>query len=227
MPRDYNKTVIYRIPVGDENYYGHTTTPLHKRKTSHKIQFKKNTTRKVYQAMRDQRMTENDIELVWVEDYPCENVYQARSRERFWIERDGTLNTQVPNRTATEWFKEKWLSNPMFRQKKFMAHQNWVKDKATDIVYMDKVKCLDRQRRQEKRKKDEEWRLKQNEKSREYKRNKWVNDAEYKEKERQRKKISGMTRGVCDECGKELRRDGITYHKKHSCKGKTSCKSKE
>lgn len=93
---DYSKTKIYRIPVGNENYYGHTTQPLCKRKKSHKSDFTKEPNRKIYKAMREANMTADDIELILVEDYPCKSMEQAKARERYYIENFGTLNATVP-----------------------------------------------------------------------------------------------------------------------------------
>ena len=100
---NYKNTVIYRIPVGDKNYYGHTAQPLHKRKHNHKYNFKKGCTCEVYKAMREIGMTADKIELIWVEDFPCENRNQALARERYWVENYGTLNNIIPSRTRAEY----------------------------------------------------------------------------------------------------------------------------
>lgn len=101
------QTIIYRIPVGDDNYYGHTTKTLNLRKNWHKKDFRRSPDRKLYKAMRDYGMTEFDIELIWVEDLSCENIYHARARERYWVERDGKLNNNIPNRSNKEYKREK------------------------------------------------------------------------------------------------------------------------
>jgi hypothetical protein len=93
---DYSKTKIYRIPVGDDNYYGHTTQPLSKRKQWHRGDFKRRPNTKVYKAMIDKGMTDQDFQLVWVEDFPCKSKEEATARERYWIESRGTLNTNIP-----------------------------------------------------------------------------------------------------------------------------------
>lgn len=99
------KTKFYRIPVGDKNYYGQTVQTLAKRKSQHKNDFKKGKMRKVYIAMRECGMTADDIELILVEEFPCETKYEAHARERYWIEKYGTLNAQVPNRTFKEYYE--------------------------------------------------------------------------------------------------------------------------
>jgi hypothetical protein len=160
--KDYSKKVIYRIPVGDDNYYGHTTQPLHKRKNYHKQDFAKYPDRKVYKAFVDLGLTANDIELIWIEDCPCENVYQAKAQERYWIEKFSTLNIKVPNRTKSEYYKE-WIKKNKDKVKSYQSsyisnhkdeimqryHDNKeeirskVKDKyANDADYRDK--CIER-----------------------------------------------------------------------------------
>jgi hypothetical protein len=89
---DYSKTKIYRIPVGDMNYYGYTTQPLHKREQQHKRDREKCLMRKLYRVMRWNGMEAEHIKLILVEEFPCETKQQALERERYWIEKDGKLN---------------------------------------------------------------------------------------------------------------------------------------
>jgi hypothetical protein len=111
---DYSKTKIYRITFNNMSYYGHTTQPLSKRRNHHKEDFKKHPNQKVYKAMRKAGMTADDIELIWVEDYPCETKEQAKSRERFYIENFGTLNCRLPYKegiTEQEYKREYYENN--------------------------------------------------------------------------------------------------------------------
>jgi hypothetical protein len=103
MP-DYTKTKIYYISVKGVKYYGHTVQRLCDRKKRHVLAFKTSQS-KVYKAMRDANFESKNIELVWVEDYPCKTVEQAKARERCWIENEGELNTIVPQRTREEYYE--------------------------------------------------------------------------------------------------------------------------
>lgn len=136
MP-NYQNTVIYRMPVGNKNYYGHSTQPLCKRKSQHKDFFNKYPNRKVYKAVRDAGMSADDIDLIWVEDYPCDNINQAKARERYWVECDGELNTTVPTRTFREWLddhegkreeynknrRDKWVNDEEYRKRLYERGQ--------------------------------------------------------------------------------------------------------
>ena len=101
---DYKNTKIYYIQVGDDKYYGHTSLKyLSSREAEHKKAFRLGKSFKVYKAIRELNLTEDVIKCVWVEDYPCNNVNEAKARERYWIEQYGTLNMKIPNRTREEY----------------------------------------------------------------------------------------------------------------------------
>jgi hypothetical protein len=100
---DYSKTKMYYIEVNGERYYGHTIQKLKYREILHRGSFERHPNRKLYKAMRECGMTADDIELVFVEDFSCTNRKEAEARERWWIENDGELNSNIPGRTLKEW----------------------------------------------------------------------------------------------------------------------------
>ena len=132
MP-NYQLTKIYYIPIGDnDRYYGHTTQQLCARKAEHKRCFEQKPDRKVYKKMYEMGMTADDIELILVEGFPCDNVEQARARERYWIENFGTLNVRIPTRTVQEWrgdnkeYMKKWRedNNDQIREQRRKYREN-------------------------------------------------------------------------------------------------------
>jgi hypothetical protein len=50
----------------------------------------------IYQAMYAAGMTQYDIKMVHVEDYPCANRQEATMREKYWADLQGTLNDRAP-----------------------------------------------------------------------------------------------------------------------------------
>lgn len=105
--KDYSKTKIYYIQVGDERYYGHTVRPrLCDRAGQHRADFKNCPERKVYKHMREVGMTEKDIKLILVEHWPCKSKDEAEAREAYWIRKAGTLNRNVPQRKPNEWYND-------------------------------------------------------------------------------------------------------------------------
>lgn len=105
MP-DYANGKIYKL-VNDElnlTYYGSTTSQLYKRLFNHKHQAKNKrfTSWKLFESGK--------VEIVLVEECPCENKEQLNRRERFYIENNECVNKLIPTRTAKE-YKEKYYKD--------------------------------------------------------------------------------------------------------------------
>ena len=109
---NYLNTVIYEIKCKDENitevYIGHTTNfdqryRLHKCSCNNENQ--KGYNYKIYQTIRANGGWDH-WEMVGIENYPCDNVNEARDRERYWIELlSSSLNIVIPNRSKKEYGK--------------------------------------------------------------------------------------------------------------------------
>ena len=113
MPRtniDYSNTSIYKLCCKDLNitelYVGHTTD-MRKRKTKHKhscinkknIKYDLN----VYNFIRDNGNWDN-WDMIEIERYNAIDGYDARKRERYWIEElKATLNCKLPTQTQKEY----------------------------------------------------------------------------------------------------------------------------
>jgi hypothetical protein len=106
---NYLNTVIYEIKCKDENitdvYIGHTTNfnqryRMHKSSCNNENQ--KNHHCRVYKTIRENGGWDH-WEMVGIENYPCDNVNEARERERYWIELlSSSLNVTMPNRKITK-----------------------------------------------------------------------------------------------------------------------------
>jgi len=116
MPRksiDFSKCVIYKIcckdPTITDVYVGHTTDKTN-RKRRHRSRCNNENDKcynfYVYQFIRDNGGWDN-FEMIIIEEYPCENVDEARLRERYWLETLGaTLNKYIPSRTRQEYVEQ-------------------------------------------------------------------------------------------------------------------------
>ena len=100
---DYSKAKIYKIinTQDDEVYIGSTTQPLNARFRGHKCRWKEGITYRLYQHMSKCGVDEFSIELV--EEYPCANKQELRSREGEWIKSLGTLNDKQAGRSTQEY----------------------------------------------------------------------------------------------------------------------------
>jgi group I intron endonuclease len=103
----YAKGKIYRLvnSVDNEFYVGSTCLDLAKRFYYHKNTAKKQVERRVYKHLNE--IGFENMSIVLIEEYPCENKMQLERRERHWIdELKPTLNKYIPTRTIQEWYAE-------------------------------------------------------------------------------------------------------------------------
>lgn len=127
---DYSKTKLYFIKIGNEYYYGHTTTSLNIRKSKHVYDFNqmKNLNKKLFKAIRESKLDWADIQLVLVENFPCESFEQACDREAYWIQKYGKLNKNMPNRchkdSVIEWTNKNFEKMKAFRKAYHAKHRD-------------------------------------------------------------------------------------------------------
>jgi hypothetical protein len=111
MPKnpDYSKCQIYKLVCKDlavtDCYVGSTCSWI-RRKSQHKNDIiNKNDKAHNYKKaviIRNNGGWEN-WEMVLIENYPCKNDLEARSKEREWLEKLGaTMNSQTPLRTQED-----------------------------------------------------------------------------------------------------------------------------
>jgi hypothetical protein len=97
------KLVNYKT---DDIYVGSTINELRYRKYQHKTLLKGGSNKQLYKRLRNMNITCNDIELVLIENWSCQNIFELHCRERYWIEQISTLNKNIPTRTGKEYYKK-------------------------------------------------------------------------------------------------------------------------
>ena len=201
---DYSNTIIYKLCCKDINitdiYIGHTTD-MRRRKNCHKSDCENKNKRSynlnVYQFIRDNGNWDN-WDMIEVERYEAIDGYDARKRERYWVqELKATLNSCIPTRTQKEYkennkekikeLNKKWLEN----NKEIIAEKN----KEYRKNNLEKIK-----------EKDKKY----------YENNKEKVSIKKKEyKENNKGKISEKTKEkITCECGCIIRKDGLKEHNK-------------
>jgi hypothetical protein len=127
---DYKNGKIYKLvsPSGLV-YVGSTCQALSKRKTTHKNDYKR------WKAGDQHFMTSyklfdesvDDIDIVLLEDCPCERKEQLHARERHWIDNTECVNKQKPGgRTLKEYREGKEEEIKEYYQKnkgRILSHQ--------------------------------------------------------------------------------------------------------
>jgi group I intron endonuclease len=96
MP-DYSKGKIYKITndLNDDVYIGSTCDTLSRRFSNHKSKSNKDPNKSPFHSsMSDIGYERFRIQLI--EDYPCQDQYQLRQREAFFMRQIGTMNKFIP-----------------------------------------------------------------------------------------------------------------------------------
>lgn len=119
MP-NYQKCMIYKL-ICDEDptflYLGHTTN-WNRRKARHKDDCVRKAHRKLYTRIRELGGWEN-IKMIWIEDYPCNNKREGESREQYWMDiLKPNMNMQFAQRNNKEYKKEYYEANKEYHAEK-------------------------------------------------------------------------------------------------------------
>ncbi len=99
----YSRAKIYRLVGGGKTYYGSTCLSLSRRLSGHKKSYNQFLTGKRGNMTSFELLEEPDLNIVLVEEYPCNNKEQLLARERYWIENNECVNKKVPTRSKKEW----------------------------------------------------------------------------------------------------------------------------
>lgn len=203
MPKDYKKSVIYKLVSNDLNItdiYVGSTTNFNRRKQGHKnachYEESKNYNMPVYQFIRN-----NGGWAMWdmilIENYPCKDNHELLARERHFIELlESTLNKVIPTRTR----KERDLVNhdKLLEQKKEYRKNNSEKVRGWDKKHYkeNKEKIRDRQKVYAEGHKDQ----------------KSVTDKKYREENKEKIDANRNLIIHCDDCDIDFRKDGKAMH---------------
>ncbi len=103
MP-DYSNGKIYKLVSNqtDKIYIGSTTMNLSWRKGGHKADYKKHLKGKGDFYTSFELMKYDDVDIVLLEDFKCDNKDQLHARERKWIESMDCVNKVRPIITKKE-----------------------------------------------------------------------------------------------------------------------------
>lgn len=143
MPKyayNYKNTSIYKIVCRDvnipETYVGHTTNFV-KRKHFHHMNCIDPTSKshnlKLYVFIRNQGGWEN-WDMIEIEKYPCDDINEAKKRERYWIEElKAELNSSIPLRTKKE-YRDANIDRIKAQDKKYcLENADKIKERRTEL----------------------------------------------------------------------------------------------
>jgi len=103
----YNRGKIYKLVSyqTDKIYIGSTCKPyLSDRLAGHRNDYKKHQNGKYHYVTSFEIMKYEDVDIILVENYPCESKQELHARERHWIENTpNCCNKNIPTRTTNEY----------------------------------------------------------------------------------------------------------------------------
>ena len=206
MP-DYSKTIIYKIFCKDSNvtelYIGHTTN-FNKRKNAHRKNCNNENNRdynfKVYEYIRANKGWDN-FEMVIIENYSCNNIYEALEREGYWIkDLKATLNKIIAGRTKKEYRKD--------NKEKIKEYRIINKEKAKE--YNKEYRIINKEKAKEYQ---QEYRIINKEKAKEYQQEYYKNKNDKLNKKHKEYYQNNKEKIIC-ECGCEIIKNNLKNHMK-------------
>jgi len=211
MYNKYNNGKIYIIhnTKNDLKYIGSTTKKyLSDRMSSHRTEGKKVKTQKLYSAMYDLGVENFYIELL--ENYPCESKEQLERREGELQRQHNTINNGYNHKVAGRTAKDYRAENNC-KIKEYM--ETYREEKKDDIKQYSKAYYATH--KEERNKKYKDWYEEHKAERQEYNKDYYhENKAKLKEKHYAKLMEYQAQRVKCDLCGKEMRRDNFSKHKK-------------
>lgn len=192
LTQNYSLACIYSISVNGEYIYIGSTADFHQRQRHHKSHFNTEKSMRLYDYLREQNLTWNDVSMSVLENYPItegeplEKKRKLEERERELIlEHNPICNTGKPAPSHEDYLEYQCTYHQTVRKHKENYRENCIKASA---------------KYRETHKDTEEYKEKKSERDKQY--------YETKGKERKHEKIP------CPTCGKILARASISYHKK-------------
>ena len=197
MP-NYQNAKLYKIlnSIDDEIYVGSTIKPLSHRMAQHRGDAKKHSHYKLHEHMNKLDVKNFYIELI--ENYPCNDVYELRAREGYYIREIGTLNKNVAGRTPRECVYIHYNKNiekyKEYRQQYWDTHKEKYNEEKRKYRLDNKDECNEQRRRR-------------------YQENKEISKAYYN-KNKERIKQQHSEKIQCSICGCHLNKSSIAAHQK-------------
>jgi hypothetical protein len=122
---NYQNGKIYKLVCNITGliYIGSTAEILlSNRLAKHRTDYRKHLNGK-YHYITSFKILENDnYEIILLENFPCNNRYELKARERFYIESLNCVNKCIPNRTKKEYYDDN--KEQILEQKKKYYNNN-------------------------------------------------------------------------------------------------------
>ena len=123
-PNRYANSKVYKLVDGEGYYYyGSTCLPLHKRFYYHKLDSNRKPDQKVYKVFTYDRLCNNDIKIILVEELCLENKEQLLKEEHKYIEK-GLNDEKCLNSIGAVYDYEKHKEKQRIYEREHRDHRN-------------------------------------------------------------------------------------------------------
>ncbi len=104
----YQHGIIYKLVSNytDKIYIGSTCMQLSKRKSQHETDYNRWKGGKFHFITSFDLYNLGDVDIVLIEQYPCNSKMELHARERYYIEQMDCINKCIPGRTNKEWYED-------------------------------------------------------------------------------------------------------------------------
>jgi hypothetical protein len=127
---NYQNGKIYKLVSfqTDKIYIGSTCEKLSVRKAKHVRNYKDFLESKYHYTTSFELVKLGDVDIVLIEECPCENKEQLHKRERYYIESvNNCVNKHIPTRTDKEYYEDN--KDEILKKTKEWIKKNWEKVK--------------------------------------------------------------------------------------------------
>ena len=201
---NYQQGKIYKLINNESSeilYVGSTCDTLPKRLGGHKKTSKRYPNRKVYKNIMEIGGWDN-VKIVLIEKYPCDEKIDLLKRERYWIENCNSFNVEIPSRSDEEYRNDNKEKIKQRSRQYRLQNKEKIAVRERQYYQENKDKIVGRVRQYYQENKD-----KINEKKKQYYQE---NKKKIKEKRRER----GREKITCPRCSSIITKSAVSKHKK-------------
>jgi hypothetical protein len=133
---NYQNGKIYKLVSfrTDKVYIGSTCEKLSVRKAKHKRSYNQFLSGKYHNVTSFELIKLGDVDIVLLEEYPCENKEQLHKRERFYIENtNNCVNKKMPIQTRKEYREKNKEIIKQHKKEYYEEHKEEIELKANQV----------------------------------------------------------------------------------------------
>jgi len=211
----YSRGKIYRLICDTTGlvYIGSTIEKLSRRLSKHRADYKRFLNKKQH-FISSYKILENDnYKIILIVNFPCNSKEELHREERKYIETMDCINKIIPTRTNKEYKQQNKEHFKEYHKQYREENKEQIKIKKQEYYHENKERLHIKNKEYNENNKDK---IKEN--TKEYRENNKeqikIKKKEHYEKNKKIILANKKVKVICDNCGCEIRKDGLAEHKK-------------